>query len=357
MFATLSAAGQREAGSHAEIAVTAEDSSKPATLAGRVMSVTLIVIAIALEPGDARVTAFERAARGVLGPEATLLLEHVADDPPDADSIARGARADGVVELTLGAEQARLHCYFSRQGRWVDREITFGPEGAPHEDEAAERGRLLGLAVGTMFAGDVDEPSRAAPPSPEPSRAPALPSPRPPDRYRPRVTASYRWTLEFSGTANAGIRGTASELGAAAGLRFGWVGPVALRAFVAGRAGSIPEAQATSRTVQLGAGSSLRLLPEASPWMLGVRADAMLSYFTMSHLSEDDLESDQRLRFLPGCDLFAEAGFRFSETLSLHVGAGVEAMFGSTFVYTHERRVAVVPPFRAVGELGVRAFF
>jgi hypothetical protein len=349
--------GGREAGSHAKIAVTAEDSSGRATLARRVMNVTLIVIAIALEPGDARVTAFERAARGVLGPEATLLVEHVADDPPDADSVARGTRADGVVELTLSAEQARLHCYFSHQGRWVDREIRFGPESAPHDREAAERGRLLGLAVGTMFSGDVDEPSAAPPPRPEPSRAPPLANPTPPDRYRARVTTSRRFMLEFSGTANAGIRGTASELGAAAGLRFGWVGPLALRAFVAGRAGSIPEAQATSRTAQLGVGSSLRLLPEASRWLLGVRADAMLSYFTMSHLSEDDLEPDKRLRFLPGCDLFAEAGFRFSETLSLHAGAGVEAMFGSTFVYTHERRVAVVPPFRAVGELGVRAFF
>jgi hypothetical protein len=126
---------------------------------------------------------------------------------------------------------------------------------------------------------------------------------------------------------------------------------------VAGRAGSIPEAQATSRTAQLGVGSSIGLLPEAASWMLGVRADTLLSYFAMSHLSEDDREPDQRLRLLPGCDLYAEAGFRFSETLLLHAGAGIEAMFGSTFVYTHERRVAVVPPFRAVGELGVWAFF
>ncbi len=321
------------------------------------MSITLVVVAIALEVGDARTLAFERAARGVLGPDATVLFEHVLEDPPDEDSVARGARADGIVELTLNADRARLHCYFPDQARWVDREIYFGSVGAPDDSEAAERGRLLGLAVATMFAGDVDAPSHAASPTPEPARAPAPLRPPARDRSRPPTAASRRWTLEFAGTATSGIRGSASELGAAAGLRWSWLGPVALRVFVAGRAGSIPEAQATTRTAQVGGGSSARLAPEDSPWILGVRADAMLSYFTMSHLSEDDLEADQRFRLLPGCDFLAEGGFRLAETLSLHAGAGVEAMFGSTTVYTHGRRVAVVPPFRAVGELGVRALF
>jgi hypothetical protein len=181
----------------------------------------------------------------------------------------------------------------------------------------------------------------------------------PPARETSRRTgaSSRRTSFEFAGTVSSGIGGTASSLGATAALRTELTRPLALRGFVAGRAGSIPEAQATTRTLELGAGLAFQLSPVESRFLFGTRADALVSYFEAVHFSADDVEPDDQARFLPGADLLAEAGFRVSEAVSLYAGAGVEAMFGSTGVYTHGKRVALVPPFRGIAELGVRAGF
>jgi len=130
-----------------------------------------------------------------------------------------------------------------------------------------------------------------------------------------------------------------------------------MRLFVAGRTGNIPEAQATTRTAIAGGGLALSLLSESKPLALGARLDVFASYFDASHLSEDDIEPDRRSRWLAGADLIAEAGVRLTGGASVAIGAGLEGMLGKTEVYTHGSRVAVVPPFRAVAELGFRARF
>jgi len=313
------------------------------------------VIAIALEAGNPALIAFEDAARGVLGHGATVQIDTAKSDPPDAEVAALGAKADGVVELSLSEDgaHARLHCYLSAQKRWVDREIVFPAEGAPSESEVTQRGRLLGFAAASMFTGEENEPeARVAPPV----------APAPVERVAPSVAEhaapfTEQLSLEFAGALSAGLGGTASGWGGSLGLRWAFAGPLAARIFFAGRAGSVPEAQSTTRTLQGGAGLSLRLLPATSRLLLGARLDAILSYFDAVHFSEDDVEPDRQSRFLPGIDLLAEAGFRLSQPVSLYGGAGVEAMFGSTSIETHGRPVAVVPPFRAVGELGLRVFF
>jgi hypothetical protein len=142
-----------------------------------------------------------------------------------------------------------------------------------------------------------------------------------------------------------------------AGARFAFRGPLSVRAFVAGRAGNMPEAQASTRTVQLGGGLALGFLPAESWWELGLRSDGIVSYFDVSHLSEDDAEPDRRQRWLGGADLIAEGGFRLTSSAGLHLGAGIEVMFGETAVFTRGARVAVVPPLRAVAELGFRTGF
>jgi hypothetical protein len=314
--------------------------------------VALIVLLVALDAADSSTGAFESTLRSTLGHSARLQLERVAEDPPDQESAARGSQVDGVVELTWSPDRsrARLHCYLSGQERWVDREITFSGSAGNLEQEASERGRLLGFAVATMFAED------SAPP------APATPSPptaqRPAQVAKPRVAVQARLrSLEFAGIASSGVGGTASGLGASAGARWHWLGPLALRGFIAGRAGNVPEAQASTRTAHVGAGLSGNFLRSTMPVELGVRADALMSYFQASHLSEDDVVPDTKSRWLPGFDLVLEGGFRFAGSAGLFAGAGVEAMAGSTEMYTHGRRVAVVPPVRLVGELGFRTRF
>ena len=66
---------------------------------------------------------------------------------------------------------------------------------------------------------------------------------------------------------------------------------------------------------------------------------------------------DRRHRWLMGADVVAEAGFKLSGSVGVFSGVGLEGVFGRTEVYTHGNRVAIVPPLRAVGELGFRASF
>jgi hypothetical protein len=325
-----------------------------------VVEVSLIVLVIAQDVRDPSLSAFDRTLRSALGPQARVELVHVAEDPPDQESVARSASLDGVVELSWAPDHAsaRLHCYVSRGERWVDREISFGGGAGDPLHEAAERGRLLGFAVATMFdESEAPERLRSAGSSNTATKPQRLARPpRATEVPRPERRAPAR-SLEFSGIMSSGIEGTASGLGASAGLRWQWLGPLALRGVVAGRAGNVPTAQATTATAQVGAGASWGFMPLASTYELGVRADALLSYFQATHLSEDDVVPDTKSRWLPGFDVLMEGGVRFAGSAGVFAGFGLEAMVGSTEIYTHGRRVAVVPPLRLVGELGFRTRF
>jgi hypothetical protein len=321
------------------------------------LGITLIIVLIGDNAPEAATLAFERAARSVLGASASVQLRHAAEDPDDSDSVALADGVDGVVELSWSEDGvgARVHCYLSGERRWVDREIKFGGAGDGREREQRERGRLLGFAVATMFGEDNTRfvPTPRKPSIIAPPQAAARPRAA---RGRERSPARLR-SLEFAGIVSSGVSGTASGIGAMAGVRLGLVGPLAARGFVAGRAGNIPEAQASTRTGQLGGGLSVGFLPLSSSWDVGLRVDGIVSYFEASHLSEDDAAPDRRQRWLGGADLIAEGGLRLTASAGLYGGAGIEAMFGSTEVYTHGARVAVVPPLRTVAELGFRTRF
>lgn len=311
---------------------------------------------IAQPVDDPLTAAFARAARGVLGDGASVQLIAVEADPPDEESVARAEGASGVVELSWTKDGARasLHCYVTSERRWIDREITFGGGSGSGEREASEKGRLLGFAAATMFATYAPaQPERptAAPKPPAPVVKPTLPS-----RDVPPAELARR-TLEFAGVVSTGVKGTDGGLGALAGLRLRFHGPFWARAFVAGRAGSLPTAQASTRTALLGGGAVIAALPGSSRFELGLRLDGFASYFSASHLSEDDVVPDERSRWLPGADLVAEGGFRFAGSAGVFAGVGLEAVFGRTDVYTHGNRVAVVPPLRAIGEIGFRTGF
>jgi hypothetical protein len=327
-----------------------------------VSGIALVVVLIAQGRGDPMAAAFERAVRGVLGPEARIEIATSELDPPDDESAARAGSADGVVELSWSAQRARINCWVVDEKRWVEREISFGASEPRSERETLERGRLLGLTVATMFAEEAEAPREVAPALPE-ANAPAPPIQPVVMKLRdgPEPTKDggreTKRGLEFAGTASWGIGGTAAGLGALAGLRLAWTGPLWSRFFVAGRAGSIPEAQATTRSLQLGAGLVLAASLAPLPLELGLRGDLFASYFEASHLSEDDVEPDRKSRWLPGGDLVLEGGYQLAPSAGLFVGGGVEAVAGRTDIYTHGERVAALPILRLLAEVGFRARF
>jgi hypothetical protein len=358
-----------------------------------VLGVTLIVLVIAQQANDPSTLALERAARRALGREAVLRIEQLASDPQDDESEARAANADGVVELSWSADhtKARVHCYLRRDARWVDREISFGTGTAGAEREAVERGRLLGFAIATMFAEEQAEVSAApapaeqelAPkptPKPTPQAKPKAPKPSAPSEPRTdradssapdgtdgtddtdagaatsRSSRAPAMSVEFAGIASSGIEGTAAALGATAGMRRAFVGPLWGRLFISGRSGNIPRAQTSTRTAMFGGGLALAFVP-TQRFELGLRLDAFASYFDATHLSEDDTTPDRRSRWVAGADTLLEGGVHLGGGTGLFLGAGLEAVLGRTEVYTHGTRVAVVPPFRAVAEFGLRTRF
>ena len=339
------------------------------------LGVSLLVIIVAQESSsskcetglcerDTLAAAFEQAARRALGNDAKIQTEIVATDPADEDSSARPG-VDGVVELSFTPEgnKARIHCYVSKEQRWLDREISFGESRGSVRRETTERGRLLGFAVATMFTAETEPaleatPAAVAPPPPVtaasgPARAVTQ------SRERPASERSEEKgrSIEFAGIVSSGLDGNAGGLGASAGLRLALTGPVWARLFVAGRAGNIPRAQASTRTALMGGGFALALLPQAKPIELGARVDLFASYFEASHLSEDDLEADRRTRWQAGADFVAEAGLRLTGGAGVLLGLGIEGIAGKTEIYTHGNRVAVVPPFRAIAEVGFRTRF
>ncbi|MGH7434868.1 MAG: hypothetical protein ACRENE_04270, partial [Polyangiaceae bacterium] len=135
----------------------------------------------AVDPTSSRTAA---AMVRTLGPEYRVEVREVgAGEPGDADALAVEQRthATAVFELTwtdVNHRQALLRAHIGKTGRWVERTVGFRTA-----DAAAERGRTLGFASGSMLpqtaAGEPDEAS-AAPPSRD-----ATPKPRPPGSSTP----------------------------------------------------------------------------------------------------------------------------------------------------------------------------
>jgi hypothetical protein len=337
------------------------------------LAVALIVVVVAQNPeadtcqpeacgGPAMVSAFRQAVQRVLGADTQIQTQLANEDPSDAESAEKAHELDGLVELsfTPDGHKARLHCYVSRERRWFDREVTFGESRGSARSEVSERGRLLGFAVATMYASETDREPEPTPPATVAVKPAAVGSPSAPKQVLPPRQPSEalsRSTVEFGAIMSSGLGGTASGLGASAGLRLGLTGPVWLRLFLAGRSGNIPEAQASTRTAMMGGGLALAFLPASSPFDLGMRLDGFASYFDASHLSEDDTSPDRRSRWQAGGDLVAEGGFRVTRGAGVFLGLGLEAVLGETAIYTHHNQVAVIPPFRATTELGFRTRF
>jgi len=343
-----------------------------------VLAITLTIIVIAQNPnldhcepglcgGAAMMSAFRQAAQRVLGGDAQLQTQVVTGDPSDDAVVTSSHDTDGVVELSFSpqGQKASLHCYLAREKRWLDREISFGDRPGSAQSEITERGRLLGFAVATMYASDSNDATREqeppSPPSvqaPTPEVAPSVATRRatlPESAAVPERRARY--VAEFAAVMSTGLEGTASGLGASAGFRMGLTGPLWARLFIAGRSGNVPAAQASTRTALMGGGVAFAFLPDSASFELGTRIDFFASYFDMSHLSEDDIAPDRRSRWQAGGDFVAEGGWRITRNAGAFLGAGIEATLGKTDIYTHQQRVAVVPPFRATAELGFRTRF
>lgn len=308
----------------------------------------VVILIVSTATADPTAASMEAAARELLGNSAEIRVDHASSDLSDEATLERAGEAEGVVELLWSDDRssAFLHCYVTRDARWVDRRISFGAA-----DGEYERGRLLGFAIASMF------PRLAAPPQPPepPTDAVRAPAPRraPPP---PTVHAipSRRAQLELLASATTGVRGPADAVGGAVGLRLPLVPVLALRTAVGGRFGDIPLAQATTRALTGALGVAWILSPPGAPIELGARSDVIASWLEVRRVPSPDGALERRSRWMFGAAGLVEGGYHFSRWLGVHAGFGAEALFGETDIYVEGHFQTKLPSLRVVGEIGLR---
>jgi hypothetical protein len=168
-----------------------------------------------------------------------------------------------------------------------------------------------------------------------------------------------RFALDAAALGGFALAGAGSGVGGALGLRWYAGRRLGLRAGGQARFGEVASAQATALDLAVGAGLMLLVIPPSDERRFGlaVRADALLLYQSLSHLSEDDAAPIQSGRVLPGAAALLEGQWAVSPTLALFLGGGAEVAFGRTDVIVHLRKVAELAPFRLVVQGGLVAQF
>src|SRR5204862_6910543 len=157
-----------------------------------------------------------------------------------------------------------------------------------------------------------------APPDASPAAVVAMaPSVQPPPRHV---------ALDAAAEAGFALGGAGSGAGGTIGLRW-QLGPrIGLRIGMQARFGEIGVSQAAATDLGAAAGVSLYLVPPAEQrrFALSLRADAILLYESLSHLSQDDPEPVRGAHLLPGAAALLEGELAVSPTLALVLGAGPE---------------------------------
>jgi hypothetical protein len=317
------------------------------------------------EPAMPSMTA---AARQALGANTVLLFEERAILPPDDEAlaVAEHVRAGAVAELEwfVGSRTyAILHVHSAQRTGWVQRKIQFAST-----EPAVECGRTVGFTMASMITGlgaSPSAPDRARPVAPEPPRPfdermmPAPTDPQlPPPADRAAATPAAPFTayraVEAVGIGSAGGASDSNTFGGEVSGQASVLPWLALQLGAGVRFGDIAAAQATLWSVQVGGGATWRALTPSGPrpFELDLRVDSFATEILVHRAGES------HSRWLPDARLSLEACWFFvTRNVGLVAAAGLDASFGTTAVAVGGDTVATIPPFRAIGALGVRTRF
>lgn len=311
----------------------------------------VVILIVSTSQADATAPSMTAAARELLGNSAAIRVELSPQDLSNEATLERAGEAEGVVELLWSEDHssALLHCYVTRDARWVDRRISFGASDGDYE-----RGRLLGFAIASMFPrlAISSEPARPASDAIR-ARRPPTPEPEPATYQAEPVTAARGAQLELLASATTGVRGPADAIGGAIAVRLPLMPALTLRAAVGGRFGDIPVAQASTRAPAGALGVAWVVSPLDARIELGARSDVVASWLEVSRVPASGGARERRSRWMFGGAALVEGGYRLSRRLGVHAGVGVEALFGETDIYAEGQLKEKLPLFRIVGELGV----
>ena len=315
-----------------------------------------LVILVFVEAQDATspmATALTRAAEEGLGADAAVLVRVGDRQTPDRALLDAGqaVRATAVVRVAWQGDArlgARLEMIVTATGEVRTQTIRFDAT-----DPLDEKGRAIGLVLASMLAPEKaarQQAEVAAAPAPPPAVLATPPSPVPPPR---------RWALDAAAEGGFALGGSGSGVGGAIGVRRFPTRRVGWRVGAGARFGEVASAQAASLTVSGAAGLVVSVVRpgDTERFGLALRADALLLYESLSHLSSDDSETVRQGRFLPGGALTVEGHWSLSPTLAILLAAGAEVAFGRTDVFVRQAEVAHLAPVRATVQAGLVARF
>jgi hypothetical protein len=307
----------------------------------------VIVWVLAAELASPATAAMQASATEALG-NATEV--RIVDEQPTAAGAPLDGAA-GLVKVTWigdAHERAHLSCYLPRVGRWVEREVPFDASDPEHE-----RGRALGYLLASILV-EQGALRTAAPPAvlPRTLRGEAARSPA----VGPVLGSSVSFGSVSFGAEGSGP-GPSTGFGGYLGAGVSILDGVAFGGSVRARFGEVPEAQATTRYLAAGPELTWNWLPRSSPWALGLRSGAFVSYLAISHLSDDDVTADKKGRWLVASELLLHAGFRAAPKGGVFADAGVVALSGRTELDVRHEVVAVWPLASPLLRLGVEMLY
>jgi hypothetical protein len=299
--------------------------------------------------------ALARAAEGALGQRVEVSERTLAADAPAAALVeaGRAERANFAARVSWIDErrsQARLEVVAVDGDLRRSSTIAFDPS-----DPLPERGRALGLVLAALVAPEkqarLEREARPPPAAVAPAVTAAIAPPAPPP---PR-----RFALDAAATGGFAIGGAGSGAGGTIGLRWHPGKRIGLRLGAQARFGQVASAQSDAVDLAGAAGLVLFVIPPADSryLALALRADALLMYESLSHLSSDDPAPVRSGRLLPGGLALIEGQWALSPTLALALGAGVEAAFGRTDIFVRQEKVAELAALRALVAGGLVARF
>jgi len=295
-----------------------------------------------------------RAAEEALGSDVSVSIRTLANDMPTPALVeaGRAEHATAVASISWSDEQrseARLAVLSTDGGPARTSTIAFGAS-----DPLAERGRAIGLVLAALLAPENRarlERAKAARVEVAPAATVASSPPAPP--------LARHFALDAAAEAGFAVGGAGSGAGGSIGLRWQPGSRIGLRIGMQARFGEVGVAQAAATHLGAGAGVVLFVVPPADQrrFALALRADAILLYESLSHLSSDDPEPVRGAHLLPGVAALVEGQLAVSPTLALALGAGPEIAFGRTDVFVHQEKVAEIAALRVVVTGGLVARF
>ena len=317
------------------------------------------VILVFVETRDAATAlpgALSQAAEEALGPRATVSVRTIEPATPAPALIAAGReqRVQAVARVSWAGSQrldARLDVTVIATGRAAGQSVSFEAS-----DPLAERGRALGLVLASLL-----RPETAAGTSPpaSPAPAPATVAVTPPAPPRAPALPPWPWAIDVAAEGGFALGGSGSGAGGTVGVRWSPLPRVGFRLGARARFGEVSSAQATSYELAGSAGVVLGIVQPAAGahFGLGVRADGLLIYELLSHVSTADPQPVREGRLLPGASLVAEARWLLGPSLALMLAAGPEVAFGTTHVFLRQLPVADLAPVRLIVQGGLVASF